>query len=387
MTPGVATTGGTAIIVGAGIGGLAAGVALRRAGWTVRVYERAARPRELGFGLLLAPNALAALQELGTDEAITREGSANGWIEIRRMNGSLLRRLNAPLGGPSIVALRSTLHGALLAAVGDDSLRLGCDVTGYTPQSDGVTIHLADSSSDSGALLIGADGVASVIRRTLHPDEAPPRPSGYTAIRGVAFGAGHALGKLSAILYLDRGIEAAAIRAATDAVYWYMSLQTRDVNGTTAHDVLETRLPAFDRPFREIASSTAHEDMRVDELFRRDPLEKWGSGRVTLLGDAAHPVMPHTGQGAAQALEDAVALGLALAQGEVEDGLRRYERVRSRRTRSFVTLGPRLARVTTTTNPAIIALRTAALRVLPSGALVQPMRALRQDPHGDLRRH
>ena len=386
MTPSVATTGRTALIVGAGIGGLAAGIALRRAGWTVRVYERAARPRELGFGLLLAPNALAALKELGADEAITREGSANGWIEIRRMNGSRLRRLNAPLGGPSIVALRSTLHGALLAGVGDDSVRLGREVTGYTPQRDGVTIHLADSSSDSGSLLIGADGVASVIRRALHPDEAPPRPSGYTAIRGVAFGVGRALGGLSGILYLDRGIEAAAICAATDAVYWYVSVRSGDVNGTTARDALEARLQTFDRPFRDIASSTAGEDMRLDELFRRDPLDEWGSGRVTLLGDAAHPVMPHTGQGAAQALEDAVALGLALADGDVEDGLRRYERVRSRRTRSFVTLGPRLARVTTTTNPAIIALRTAALRILPSRALVQPMRALRLDPHGDLRR-
>ena len=371
--------------MGAGIGGLAAGIALRRAGWDVRIYERAARPRELGFGLALAPNALAALRELGVAESVTREGSVNGWIEIRRMNGDVIRRLHAPLGGPSMVALRSTLHGALLGAVGDESLRLGRDVVGFTAAHDSLTIHLSDASSDTADLLVGADGVASVIRRTLHPDEPPPRASGYTAIRGVAFGAGAALGDLSGIAYLDRGIEAAALRASTDAVYWYMSLRSCDVAGTRAADVLEDRLSGFDRPFRHIVSSTAEDEMRLDELFRRDPLDAWGAGRVTLLGDAAHPVMPHTGQGAAQALEDAVALGLALRGGPVDQGLRRYERVRSRRTRSFVTLGPRIARVTTTTNTAIIAARTIALRLLPARVLALSARTLRRDPHEALR--
>ena len=351
----------TALIVGAGIGGLAAGIALRRAGWNIRVYERAAQPRELGFGLLLAPNALAALGELGVDEAVKKDGSVNGWIEIRRMDGSLLRRLDTPLGGPSIVALRSTLHGALLGAVGDESLRLGREVTGFSATPDVVTIRCGDASTDTGALLVGADGVRSIVRRTLHPHEPAPRRSGYTAVRGVAFGAGHALGALSGIAYLDRGIEAAAMRAASDAVYWYVSLRSQDVHATTAAAALEATLPSFDPPFRDLVAGTGAGDMRLDELFQRESLAEWGSGRVTLLGDAAHPVLPHTGQGAAQALEDAVALGLALNDYDVERGLRRYEDVRSRRTRQFVNLGPRIARMTTTTNPVVIALRTAAV--------------------------
>ena len=376
---------GTALIVGAGIGGLAAALALRRAGWEARVYERAAEPRELGFGLLLAPNALAALQELGVVDVVTQAGAVNGRVEIRRMDGVLIRRLHAPFGGPSIVALRSTLHGALLAAVGDESLRLAREVVGFGASTDGVSIHCADSTREIGALLVGADGVGSVVRTALHPDEPAPRSSGYTAIRGVAYGVSRSLGDLSGIMYLDRGIEAAAIRAATDAVYWYMSLRSDAVKETTPSAVLEDWRRRFDRPFLEIVSHTAPADMRQDVLFQRDPLRTWGTGRVTLLGDAAHPVLPHTGQGAAQALEDAVALGLALRAGDVEQGLRRYEHVRARRTRQFVQLGPRIAKITTTTNPAIIAARTLALRLLPARVLALSTRTFRRDPHIDLR--
>jgi 2-polyprenyl-6-methoxyphenol hydroxylase-like FAD-dependent oxidoreductase len=374
-----------ALIAGAGIGGLAAAVALRRAGWDVGVYERSSQPRELGFGLLLAANALAALQELGVDEAVRREGAANGWVEIRRLDGTCIRRLHAPIGGPSMVALRQTLHGSLLAAAGSDVLHLGREVVAVRASADGVRIDCADSTADEGDVLIGADGVGSVVRRTLHPEEPPPRPSGYTAVRGVAFGVASRLGGLSGILYLDRGIEAAAIRAATDAVYWYISLQTQNVTGRTATDVIQPLLPAVDRTYAEVLSATQPEDMRLDELLQRDPLDTWGHGPITLLGDAAHPMLPHTGQGAAQALEDAVALGLALRHGDPIAGLRRYEAIRARRTQAFVRLGPRIARVTTTTNPFVGVMRNAALRWLPERLLAVSTRALREDPHLPLR--
>ena len=98
------SSGRRALIVGAGIGGLAAGVALRRAGWDIRIYEKAASPRELGFGVLLAPNALAALRELQVADAVTRTSPAPGQVEIRRLDGHVVRRFNAQIGGPSVVA-------------------------------------------------------------------------------------------------------------------------------------------------------------------------------------------------------------------------------------------------------------------------------------------
>jgi 2-polyprenyl-6-methoxyphenol hydroxylase-like FAD-dependent oxidoreductase len=375
-----------ALIIGAGIGGLAAGIALRRRGWEVCIHERASNPRELGFGLLLAPNALAALRELDVADPVTRSGAAAGAVEVRRLNGQVIRRFDAQLGGPSVVALRRDLHSALLNAIGEETLNLGSEVLRVTHDAAGVKLRLIDGRLDAGAVLIGADGVNSTIRKQLHPDEAPPRPSGFCAIRGVAYGVSSRLGNLSAIAYMDDGIEAAAARASSDAVYWYISLLARDVGSASdPPEILGRWYPTFDPTFRAIVETTTPEELRFDNLLKRDPLQAWGEGRITLLGDAAHPLLPHTGQGAAQALEDAVALGLALSpSGKIEEALRRYERVRMQRTCRFVKLGPRIARVTTTRNPLIQSARTLAFRLLPESLLTK-WASKQRDPHRTLR--
>ena len=125
--------------------------------------------------------------------------------------------------------------------------------------------------------------------------------------------------------------------------------------------------------------------MRLDRLFFRKPLDVWGRGRVTLLGDAAHPVLPHTAQGAALALEDAVALAMALKREDVEGSLRRYENVRSRRTRRVVAAGPRIASVTTTTSRTRIRFREAAIRLAPALLLSLSLKLLARDPYRGLR--
>ena len=375
-----------ALIVGAGIGGLAAGIALRRAGWEVAVHERAASPRELGFGLLLAPNALAALAELGIADEVLHNAVSTTAVEVRRLNGEVLRRFKAPPGGRAVVALRSDLHGALLDAIGGGSLTLGSEATGFDLRDDAVSVQLVNGGSDHGDILVGADGVGSMVRRQLHPNQPRPRPSGYCTVRGVAFGVDDAYGDLSAIGYLDDGVEVGTALATRDAVYWYMSLLSRDVDARnrTAQALMQRFMKAGDRTLRALLEATRPDDARFDDLFRSDPLPGWGTGPVTLLGDAAHPMLPHTGQGAAQALEDAVALGLALStSGTIDAGLRRYEGVRARRTNKFVRLGPRIAMMTTTRSSFIQALRTLAIRRLPE-RLLSPFRP-GPDPHAELR--
>ena len=358
----------TALIVGAGIGGLSAAIALRAAGWDVRVFEQADTPRELGFGVALAPNAIAALSELRLADTVINRGYQPRRLEFRRMDGTVLKRADLPpgaLGGPMLIALRPALHGALVDAVGLDNLMFGQSVSGFSDAGNRVSIHLADGRTAEGDLLIGADGVSSVVRRILHPAEGPPRHSGIVAVRGAVHRAHHHLGDQDAVYYLGPGVESMFVRASDTGMYWFLSLaidlvppQIRDPKA-----IVTAMAPKFDDTFRAITAAT--DDMRVDELFDRDPLSFWGTGNVTLLGDAAHPVLPHTGQGAAQAIVDAVALGKWLAASATQVALRTYERERLRQTTALLVQGRRTAHVMASRNPVLCGVRELILRAIP----------------------
>jgi 2-polyprenyl-6-methoxyphenol hydroxylase-like FAD-dependent oxidoreductase len=378
----------TTVIVGAGIGGLAAGLALRRAGWRIRIFEQAKHLRELGFALLLAPNAMRALRELGVADQVRARSVVAQQGEMRRPDGTVLKRIDAaaisaPLGEPTVCALRPVLHGILLDAVGADDLTLGSDAIGFEDAGDKIALRLANGETAYSDLLVGADGVGSRVRAQLHPHEPPPRSSGLFAIRGVAFDVAPQLGELSGAQYFGRGIEAGLGRASERAVYWFMSVHAGEVLARR-HDpaaLANDLARQFHAPFRAIVSATRLEDLRVDELFERDPLDVWGAGRTTLLGDAAHPMLPHAGQGAAQALEDAVALGRALpGSGSIADRLRRYERARAVRTRAVIQIARRNARVSSVRNALGCWARDLAIRLVPASVFARGMISLARPP-------
>ena len=381
----------SALIVGAGIGGLSAGIALRQAGWDVRIFERSPALRELGFGVGLAPNAMAALGELGVADDVIARSFEPTRAEARRPDGTVLKRATIPrgvLGGPFVVAMRPVLYGALLDAVGTELVTAGSEAAGFSMHRDRVTLHLADGSSVEGDLLVGADGVRSVIRRQLHPSDPPPRPSRIISVRGAVDGAVGHLGGTDAIYYLGPGIESAFIRASATGIYWFLALAeellppdlvrlkadtTSGLNadatsGATA--LLAYVAPRFDATFRAITSATS--ELRFDVLVDRDPLPHWGSGVVTLIGDAAHPMLPHTGQGAAQAIVDAVTLGKMLTpKVDVESTLRAFEAERQSKTSALVRQGRRTASFMRIRNPVACYLRETALRMLPLKPLMK----------------
>lgn len=365
-------------IVGAGIGGLAAGIALRKAGFQVRVLERAAVPRELGFALLLAPNAMLALRELGVADAVIEGGVVGQRGEIRRPDGKVLKRLDVAriqqrLVEPTVCALRSTLHGALLDALGSDALELQRNVREITIEKEGAILHLEGGDEHRASVLVGADGVGSAVRAALHPDEPPPRRSGLWAFRGVAKAAAAALGDVTGGQYLGTACEAGFARASRDTVYWYLSVPAPEET-LEPSAVLAREVARFHSPFRELVEATAPMDLRHDDLVDRDPIERWGQGRVTLLGDAAHPMLPHAGQGAAQALEDAVTLARALtACSAMEDGLRKYEHVRATRTSAIVRLARRNARVGSVKNGFLRAARDQIIRLVPESVFLKSL--------------
>ena len=369
----------TALIVGAGIGGLSAGIALRQAGWNIRILERASSPRELGFGLGLAPNAIAALRSLGIADQIIARGFQPTRGELRRMDGTVLKRADVPpraLRRPMVMALRPVLHGSLLEAVGAGAVTPS-EAVGFTVSGPRVTLHLANGDAVEGDLLVGADGTGSIVRHVLHPSEPPPRPCGIVAVRGAVHGVRHHLGDLHGVYYLGPGVESAIIRASDTGIYWFLSLARELVPAgmTDPAAILAFMSPRFDATFRAVTSAT--DDLRYDELVDRDPIPFWGKDMVTLLGDAAHPLLPHTGQGAAQAIVDAVTLGNRL-KGDIDIGsaLRSYERDRMSRTAKLLWQGRRTARLMRMSSPLACYVREAVLRMIPVSAVVRVLTAV-----------
>ena len=264
-----------------------------------------------------------------------------------------------------LVALRPALHGALLDAVGLEAIALGSHVDGFSALGGGVALGV-NGSTVRGDLLVGADGVQSIIRRQLHPNQPPPRHSGIVAVRGSVHGALQHLGDLHAVYYLGPGVESAFVRASDTGIYWFLSL-AMSVAPYGIQDpaaVVAAMAPKFDDTFRAITSAT--QEMRYDELVDRDSLRSWGRGAVTLLGDAAHPLLPHTGQGAAQAIVDAVRLGKAVRNSRnLEKSLREYERERIPKTARLLAQGRRTARVMATSNPVACYVRELVVRAMP----------------------
>jgi 2-polyprenyl-6-methoxyphenol hydroxylase-like FAD-dependent oxidoreductase len=202
------------------------------------------------------------------------------------------------------------------------------------------------------------------------------------AIRGVARNAVSHLAGVSGAQYFGRGVEAGLSQSSATDVYWFISLRAPAAAGSRdARALLDRHLGAFHAPFRAIVAATDETELRLDELLERAPLKHWGQGPVTLLGDAAHPMLPHAGQGAAQALEDAVTLGRTLERlGPNEPALRRYELLRKARTQAITELARRNARMSSLASPLSCWLRDLAVRRMPERVLLRSLIDLGRPP-------
>ncbi|MFF1408493.1 3-hydroxybenzoate 6-monooxygenase [Streptomyces sp. NPDC058289] len=338
-----------ALVAGGGIGGLAAALSLARQGYRVTVLERAGAFTELGAGIQLAPNAFDALDRLGVGRRVRER--AVYIAELRFMDGvtgenvatvPVTERYRRRFANPYAVVHRVDLYQPLLAACGAaDGIELvsGATVRSYAQDPSGVTVSTAEGRTFSGDLLVGADGIRSAIRDQLVGD-GDPRICGHTIYRSVI-----PLRKVPE----DLRWNAVTLWAAPGwhFVHYvigggkYLNLAaTIDDGASTAvsgrpapRDHVRDRFGEVRGPARRLLE--LGEEWREWVLCDRDPVDVWTDGRVTLLGDAAHPMLQYAAQGACQSLEDAVVLGEVLggaAFGDVPERLEKYNAERRRRT-------------------------------------------------------
>jgi 2-polyprenyl-6-methoxyphenol hydroxylase-like FAD-dependent oxidoreductase len=364
-----------AVVVGAGIGGLAAAIALERSGVEPTVLERALELHEAGFGLLISANAVAALDSLGLRDGVAARGASVSRAEIRNPRGELLTLIDYEAHGwETHGVLRSSLQQAMLEAVPFQRLRLNTTCIGASEDGRALIDGAEPLTAD---IVVGADGINSVVRRSLFGEELL-RYGGHRAWRASTSFDQSRIG--------DRFVEVWGIGggfgfgpAGQGRVYWYCFEAVPE--GAAAperprEEFLRRYRTWFD-PIPALIEATDPEAIEPTFTYDRRPRRVWGRGRVTLLGDAAHPMKPNIGQGAAQALEDAVVLGLCAAEGhEPGEILREYERRRTRRANAAVRASRRTGRTAEVRSRTAARLRDAVMKTLPDRLTVAQLRDL-----------
>ena len=373
------------LIAGAGIGGLSAAAALRRSGFAVTLFERAPEMLAVGAGLSLQPNAVAALRTIGLAEPVIAAGHRSGRVQIRQPNGKVMTEMDVGAfwrEEAGVTLHRATLQRLLAAQVSPADLILGAEAAGFEELPHGVRLRLADGRHFEGDLLIGADGIRSAVRRQLLSD-GDPLYAGYYCWRGIcAQPAGAPLSALSETW--GRGQRVGLVPIDGDRIYWFAVLNGppggRDQPGQL-HARLLDLFAGWHPPIAEVIAATPETAILRGDIFYRRPSPTWGHGRVTLLGDAAHPMTPDLGQGACQAIEDAVVLAACLEDAEdPAAGLRRYESLRQPRTADIVEKAARMGGIAQWQNPLLCGLRDFLNRSVPQRQLERQVSQLWRFP-------
>ena len=314
-------------------------------------------------------NATYALRELEVEERVIAAGERverfAWWTRGGKTLGSAdVNALTHRVGTPPVGLTRKDLHRALLGAVGEEAIRFGSDCTAFEQDADGVTAKFADGREERGDILVGADGLYSAVRKQLRGDEAT-RYSGIAVVQASRGSPYEDVPQRTYGMVWGRA-ERVGFYPVSGGTFWYFLIGapqgTFAVDGD-AKDAVLRKIANWQGPARGLVEATPAEEVVRADIVDRPPSDRWGEGRVTLLGDAAHPMTPFQGQGASQGIEDAVVLGRCLRDsGDLVSALRRYEELRRPRTTEINEISWKVGERTRMSNPVTCAIRD---RVMP----------------------
>lgn len=362
-------------ILGGGIGGLCAALALRREGFEPTVYERTDELRPAGSGIWIPPNGMAALAVLGVAEAVETRGVPLERTVIRSAGGRTLtsadlrgRARAVGLGGPgTMVSIRrADLQNVLVDRLPDDSLKLGLEGVDIDPSRP--TIRFADGTDVSTDLVVAADGIHSMVRKTLFPKPFV-RFAGGVAYRGLVETSLPEHGYRDAVAIWGRPKRFGYSAVDRDRAWWFAVLpaDTPDAVPELGADELAELYDDFPGPVSDLVAATDDTDLVRTPLTDLPSLEHWQRNRVTLLGDAAHAMTPNLAQGSAQAMEDAVVLAARLGErGIGRRALREYESRRKPRADRIGRQSRLQGRLGQLEHPLLASLRNAVFRLTPA---------------------
>lgn len=375
-------TSSNTIIVGAGIAGLTAAVALRQRGHRCTIIEAAPHIRTTGAGITLGANAMQALSCIGLAQTVRDAGQTLRHLDILDASGAMLSHVDATDPQASVVAIhRASLHSILLDAATPHKVITDRKVVDVDLHQGARQVRFADGSTLQADVIVVADGIHSAARRTLVPDSAP-RYAGYTCWRGVVRVPGLDLVDATET-WGDQG-RVGLVPIGDDHVYWFATANApayAEWARTMTSADLAQRFAHYHDPIAEVLRMTPNEHVLWNDICDIEPLQRWAFDNAVLIGDAAHAMTPNLGQGACQAIEDAVMLAAKLGtERTVAASLIAFERSRIKRASEIARMSRRIGAVAQWTSPLKSATRNALMRMVPQRANQRRMQRLFATP-------
>lgn len=358
------------IIIGGGIGGAATALALSRAGFEPVVYERTKELREVGAGIALWANATHVLNKLGLLEEAKQVGYLTTNYQFNSQRGKAL--VNVALDGfefPVVGIHRAELHQLLWRNVPSERLILGETFEQFERKNNQVHAYFASGLSVEGNVLIGADGLRSRVRAVILKDE-PPTYRNFKTWRGLTdyVPNGYRPGYIQEFLGGGKGF--GFMMLGKGKMYWYAAATAIEAQPDAAmgrKKELETMYQDWFPAIPELITATDEANILTTDLYDRPPIQPWSQQNVTLLGDAAHPMLPTMGQGACTALEDAYVVAKCLKeQSDPIAAFQQYEFLRFPRTKAIVEQSLQSGKMSELKSPLAVGLRNTFMKVMGS---------------------
>ncbi|MBL0911635.1 MAG: FAD-dependent monooxygenase [Bacteroidia bacterium] len=368
-------------IIGGGIAGLTAALAFRRKGLEPLVFEAAPQFREIGAGIGLAANAIKAFEELGIAADVIERGRILPAFSVRDHKGRQITYTDSKIvsekyGLDNFAIHRAGLHAYLLSQLDPVTLFSGKKAVDVTQDSGGVTIRFEDGSTQHTRYLVVADGIHSRLRKKLIPG-SEPRYAGYTCWRAVIDDPGSGISEAFETWGRDGRFGLTPLKGQ---LYWYACLnapQQSEKHRNFGVVDLQKQFAAYHDPIPEVLAATTDDKLIWSDICDLEPVKRFAFGNIVFIGDAAHATTPNLGQGACQAVEDALVLAQEWDRhASGKEAFRSFEKRRLARTHFVVNNSRRIGRIAQLENRLLIALRNAFFRSLPASAAERSFKKL-----------
>ena len=355
-------------IIGGGIGGLTAALALQQSGFQCEVFEQAPALHDVGAAIAIWPNATRILQRLNLFEKILERAGVMEEICWVDQNGWLINRVSiSDPQFPAVALHRADLQNILLHTLPSSSIHLGHELVGQTQRGDKMIATFANGSSTEADFLIGADGIHSRVREQFLNDGAPV-DRGYVVWRGISPTIPSGVPQATAVEFHGRGKRFGLGPVGLGRAGWWATANTPN------RDDLGQLFKDWQQPVLDLIEATPPSSVLKTHASDRLPTKVWGRGRMTMLGDAIHPTTPNLGQGGCLAMEDATVLTRCFEEyGATEEALRRYEQLRYKRTAALSKYSRYYGSMGQWENIGARALRRTALALAPEAVVKRLM--------------